>query len=433
MRTLCLKFNRPISPTLAECFLKLSPQIVFRSPHYVFIEISKTSHRFGGEQGVLAEALNLAKKIQYGFQSAIADQPYMAQAYTSYDLSYVSRPGEGAKQLSSLPLSSLKDLEGLIPWSQSQNIQLVIDFFEELGVSSLGQLRSFQRDSFQQRWGKTGALLWKRLHGQEEQKISLLNPEEKLTEYQHFDFSVSMLSYLLYAIEKKLENFMLRLQGRGEFCTELDCILYCEYSGQKHKVTVRTASPCRDIHLFMKLLEGQLEGLDFENPIKEFELEVRTCPERVQQLDFWKPQIESEEKLNQLISLFRQNQVEIGYLKAPEEIMPEDSWAVVEEYEEPEEEQSLVVNGESFQLKTVYSDALKFSPRPNLILKNPKRLSQSQVKRFEFIQPIERLEDSWWHESRGRDYFWAKSAHGENLWVYFDRVESQYFVHGYFD
>lgn len=433
MRILCLKFNRELSRTAAECFLKLSPQVALRSPNYLFIDISKTSHRFGGEKETMNEAVNLAKKIHSGVQSAIADQAYLAQAFTHYDLAYISQPSQGSQQLGSLPLSCLKELEGLQAWVHPAEIQGVIGFFEEVGVSAISQIRAFQREAFQQRWGKTGELLWKRLHGLDSQRISLFDPEEKLTEYHHFDFSVSMLSYLLYAVEKKIQQLFLRLQGRGEFATQMDCTFYCEYSKAKHRVSVQPASPHRDIDLFMKLLENKLEVIDLENPIKEFEIEMRSCPERVEQLDFWKPQIQSEEKLNQLISLFRQNEVEIGYLKAPAEILPEDSWAITDEFEENEVDQPLVVNGESFQLKPIYSDALKSAPRPNLILKQPKRLSSSQVMRFEFVQAIERLEDSWWHESRGRDYYWAKSQRGENLWVYFDRVESQYFLHGYFD
>lgn len=45
----------------------------------------------------------------------------------------------------------------------------------------------------------------------------------------------------------------------------------------------------------------------------------------------------------------------------------------------------------------------------------------------------ERIEDGWWHSPASRDYFVARNALGEAFWVFFDRIERQWFVHGLFD
>lgn len=45
----------------------------------------------------------------------------------------------------------------------------------------------------------------------------------------------------------------------------------------------------------------------------------------------------------------------------------------------------------------------------------------------------ERIEDGWWHRPTSRDYFVARNAFGESFWVFFDRLERQWFIHGLFD
>jgi protein ImuB len=51
--------------------------------------------------------------------------------------------------------------------------------------------------------------------------------------------------------------------------------------------------------------------------------------------------------------------------------------------------------------------------------------------------PSERIESSWWQISvqdlKNRDYYFALSAQGQLLWVFRDRINSQVYLHGYFD
>lgn len=62
-------------------------------------------------------------------------------------------------------------------------------------------------------------------------------------------------------------------------------------------------------------------------------------------------------------------------------------------------------------------------------------MGRGELERYQFLShhPIERMEDSWWEDSRGRDYYFALSPKGEFVWLFFDRIEAQYYLHGYFD
>ena len=402
----------------------------------MFVDISSTAGLFGGEQQLLNEALTVSKDFYPNVTGAIADSPWSAQLFAKEKPSHISPPTQELKEISHLPLTRLHDLEGLIAWRSQSEVEDIVDFFHLLGIHRLGEIRNFQPESFRERWQETGTLIWKRLHGLDKQVISPLLPTDSLQDYVHLDFPVSLLSFLLHCMEKSLEKLMARLQGRGEFARKINLQLFCEYSGRCHLIELSPASPTRDLELFMKLLENKMADLSLDNPIKDYEIEIIPCAEKTQQLDFWEPRVSDQDRLQQLVSVFQQAQLQTGFLKPEDEILPEDSWTVTSLFEEDDPLQDdIEVSGASLQIRSTYSAPLREAPRPSRLLKKPKRLKDRDVKSLEFLssQPIERIEHGWWESSRGRDYYFAVSPKGQFLWVYFDRIENEYFLQGYFD
>lgn len=436
MRTLCLCLQREAAPSVAENFLTFSPRVHYRAPGLVFMDITSTAKLFGGEQQILDEALYVSREFFPDAIGAIADTPWGAQALSMEKPNSISLPTQELGDLASAPLSRLHQLEGLIAWRNTREVEDIVDFFHMLGVHKLADIRKFEVDSFRERWKDTGTTIWKRLHGLDKQVISPLLPTEALQDFVYLDFSVSLMPFLLHCLEKSLKRLIARLQGRGEFARKVVLHLFCEYSDQVHLIELQPASPSRNLDLLMKLFENKLGEISLDNPIKQYEVEIVPCPEKVQQLDFFEPRETDKDKISQLVSVFNQASITTGFLKAKDDIMPEESWAVTPEFEEYEPiEDSVAVEGQSFQIKPSYSVNLAQAPRPSRLLKKPKQLVRRELDRYKFLshQPVERLEDSWWEASRGRDYYFALSPKGEFAWVFYDRIENQYYLHGYFD
>ncbi|MCC7404939.1 MAG: hypothetical protein IT288_11135 [Bdellovibrionales bacterium] len=436
MRTLCLNLHKTEKHSVAENFLPFSPRVQFRDPGFIFADISGTTHLFGNEATLLSEALQVAREFYPEATAAIADTPAPAQVFSAFHHTTIVPPTQERDDLRNLPLEALLHLEGLITWHSSREIEDIISFFHVLGMKTVGELDRFQMESLRERWGDTGATLWKRLHGIEKQVISPLLPSESLTDYIYFDFPVMLLPFLLHCVEKSLRQLQRRLQGRAEFVRKVQIHLYCEYSSKCHVVELMPATPSRDLDLLMKLLENKLTEVDFDNPIREVEIEILPCPERVQQLDFWETRNRDRDKLDQLVSLFNQASLTTGFLRPRHDILPEESWELTAEFEEfSPQEDAVEVDGQSFRVKPSYSQHLVHAPRPTRLLKKPRRVSASELRQMHFLSshPIERLEDSWWEDSRGRDYYFALSPQGQCLWLFFDRLENEYYLHGYFD
>ena len=436
MRTLCLCLQQDAGPSVAENFLSFSPRVHYRSPGLVFMDIISTAKLFGGEHKLMNEALQVSREFYSDTVAAISDTPWGAQALAAERPGSISLPKRELDDLNSAPLSRLHQLEGLIAWRSTSEVEDIVDFFHMLGIRRLGEIRNFQVDSFRERWKDTGTLIWKRLHGLDKQIISPLLPTEALEDYVYLDFPVSLLPFLLHCLEKMLRRLMARLQGRGEFAQKMFISLFCEYSEKVHMVELQPASPGRNLELFLKLLENKLSEINLDNPIKQIEIEVIPCPERTQQLSFFEPRVSDLEKIGQLVSIFNQAAITTGFLRPKDEVLPEESWAITSEFEDYEPIQDAIqVEGQSFQIKPAYSGSISQAPRPSRLLKKPLVLNNNDLSRYQFLsaQPIERLEDSWWETSRGRDYYFALSPRGEFVWLYYDRIETQYYLHGFFD
>lgn len=440
MRTLCLNLKTPQENCSAEAFLIFSPRVQFRFPHFVFIDIESTAHLFGGELLCLEKALGVARKFSPLATGAIADTPPVAQLLAQWRPSAIAPEKQESKAFAGLGLDSLKELEGLHPWPQKRNIEHIISFAHSLGIHSLEEIHNFRLASLRERWGEFGVLLWNRLHGKDLQVISPLVPRDPLVGYGYMDDPLGNVDLIFQKLKPHLDMLFARLEGLSRYAQSLDLVLHCEYSDKKHYLKIEPVSPTRDQNLFEDLLYKKMERTELENPIREFEISLVDAPEKVQQLDFFEPRDNSDDRWRRLISFARQAECEMGFLQLEASHFPEKSFSLVTEWPEDFKAEDLVEHAEeAVQVKSVYAKGLAESPRPSLLLPHPLAMNEYEFSQIRFVSrlPSERIESSWWQisekELKHRDYYFALSSQGQLLWVFQDRMTSKYYLHGYFD
>lgn len=446
MRVLCLNLHTQIENSCAEAFVCLSPQVQFRFPSYIFIEISGSAHLLGGELKLFGKALEIAEQLVQSYgglrkaSGAIADSPTSAQALCDWNSGCISVPGQDALSLSPLPLDSIRSLEGLQIWPRKKQIDNTIQFFQSLGMFTLEEASKFSLSSFRERWGQIGVSIWNRLHGKEAQVISPFIPRDPLTSYAYFEYPVSQVELLMNQLEQNLTPLFLRLQGLGRFARRIELILHCEYSDHQHQLAVEPVSPTRDRQLFQDLLKNKLEKVSLENPIREMEIKLIDVIEKIQQLDFFEPRDTTEDRWRRLISFAKENHCPMGFLQMQASHFPEDSFKLITD--KPEKfisQDKLTEKDQALQVQRTYAKELARSPRPSLLMSDPKVLSNYEIQNLRFISklPIERIESHWWDltdkEIKNRDYYFALSNDGQMMWVFQDRMTTQYYLHGYFD
>lgn len=394
-------------------------------------------------------AVRLARDLGFSAQCAVADTPAGAQVFAAARPGTILPPGEERDRLKELSLPLLFHLEGLLAWERIAAIESIVTFFMMLGCKTIGDLSRFTVEALQERWGETGALLWKRIHAKDRQVISPLLPTEPLEDYVHLDFPISLASLLLHQIQKSMAFLFARLQGRRLIAQRLSLILHCEYSQAQHKIDIEPATPNRDRSLFLTLIENRLHNLDLENPIRDFEIQIVPSPEKSQQLDFFEPRESDREKAEILISLLSQANLKPGFYRIEPSLLPEKAWCLSTFHERDRANDLLEPSHvEFFRGKDNdatpavaptphYGAHVMRAPRPTRILSVPQPLSFEELERLKILSrnPIERLESGWWAPGGAtkRDYYFAVSPEGQCLWIFQDPSTEEYFLHGYFD
>jgi protein ImuB len=455
MRTLCINLASEMRSTdrcssytylnhlqeaqVAEVFLKLSPRVHFRAPHYFFIDIESTAHLFGGESQLFTVATELAQLVSENCALAIADTPYVAQLLSHLKPQTISAPLQDQRTLKTFPLAGLSYLEGVVPWQHKTQIEYLVQFFGSVGLKTLGELMNFPASSFRERWGALGLLVWKKLHQKENQVISPLVSTQVLEAFAHLDVPIENLALLMGALEPHLRALFLRLEGLGRFARKMNLIFYCEYSDKKFDVTIDPISPSRDHKLFTDLLLSKLANLNFENPIRQFEITLFDVPEKVQQLSFFEPRETKEDKWRKLISMAQQAGLKMGFFQIKNSQYPEKSFSLISDWPKHFSVSDSVENRSgALQVKKMHSKSLSQSPRPSLIFKQAQLLPRNYVKDLFWLSqiPVERIESDWWEHKgvgKNRDYYFGLSKAGQVLWIYQDLDTKNYFLQGYFD
>lgn len=453
MRILCLNLHKPAQPEIAEIFLKFSPQIHFsrrkiENSHetgLVFIDIGKTAHLFSGECTLLREALNLAKTFFPHATAAISDTPAGAQVFAAVHSSFICEPGRERELIGQLPLKALVEFEGLHAWENASGVNQIVSLFHILGLRHIEQILDLRCEVFRERWGKVGELLWKRLHGLDAQVISPLKPSETFSHYTYLDDPVSLLSFLLYHVEQGMTLLHARLRGRACFASKIKLALYCEYSGTRHDVWIELTPAGRDLKLILDLIEQKLSSLDFENPIRQMEIDLQVVPEQVKQFNFFEPRTSDQDRLQRLLHLFRQKGVSNGFLKIYNRVFPEATFALSAEPGgfsplESDYEVSAESTPEGGMKKnTVFGEFPKVLPRPSQLLPEPVPLRPGFLRQLkpQLFPHVERLEERWWESfdrnTESRDYQFALSPKGQLMWLFKKSAGQDYYLHGYCD
>ena len=93
-------------------------------------------------------------------------------------------------------------------------------------------------------------------------------------------------------------------------------------------------------------------------------------------------------------------------------------------------------------LKASSINSLKASQRslndqPLSLLAHPQKLTQRAKQPYlqgplSIIHGPDRLSSHWWDTLQSRDYFIARQRNGRLLWVFYDRVQKAWFLHGLF-
>ena len=429
MRTLCLDLHSQKYDTIVESFMAFSSRLKFRNPGYLFADVTEALEEFDGEKHFLNELKSFNKDFFPQAKAAIASSPVHAQVFTQNENNYFScQPEHESDFLHQLPLSSLHKLEGLVAWSSQEEIEDIITFFRVLGFQTLGDIKSFELHSFQQRWGKTGELMWKRLHGYERQIITPLKNDFNFVDHVDLQMPISLRPYLLHQLENHIRKLINAVKTTDKEMNKLMIYLHCEYNYDVHVIEILPETDYLNLIYIYEQLDKKLLSIDFSNPIKKFDVEAFTCKPKISKYSHWQQQTEKRRKNSKKL-LDRGQNVLSGFL--PAQIDFDNITEAGFGFALNPNQEKVSISGRKLSLN--HGDSSHALPYE---LEERFEMAQEieDIEHYQKVSPLEAnylsIDQSTY--DRGQHFYLAIDSQHQKVCICYDQIEQKYFKVGTF-
>lgn len=199
---------------VAEAALGFGSPVAFRAPDTVWVDVSGTSHLFGGTRAL---ALLLAAHIRvlgHSARIAVASGPWLARAFArhaDFDETgvFLADSSREEQQSGSLPIAALPISSDAVAW------------FARLGLLSLDELRKLPRPALAARLGVDAETVLELIYGRDAGVLDAYHPEELPFEQQGWDTPLENVEPLLFVLKGLCARLASRLEGRGQAAREL--------------------------------------------------------------------------------------------------------------------------------------------------------------------------------------------------------------------
>lgn len=280
--------------------------------------------------------------------------------------------------------------------------------------------------ALQKRLGKAFCEYLQQIFGDRAVAVPIYHPPAPFCETLEFDYPVDLVEQLLPALQILLQRLSDYLVQRQHCCQSITWQLYAT---DQHCVShsIRCQTMHREWAMLLTLSQIHLEhqGLPFAVDAVSLSCDQLLPLQHQTQTLFDTEPHANEEEREILLAKLRVHLGEEGLyqLQSLNDHLPEYSQQTI----------NLGAKPASVTPPPTAPEA----PRPTWLFAPPKAIGLRRGKLYwegelELQQGPERLAGHWWHRPTERDYFIALREDGMRCWVYLDRREGQWFVHGAF-
>jgi protein ImuB len=290
-----------------------------------------------------------------------------------------------------------------------------LSILRDLGLDTVGELLDLPRSGLRKRFGEPLPQLLERALGNIPDPRSPFVPPPRFEARLELPTPVYGSEPLLFAARRLLQELAGGLAARGEAVSTLQFLLHPPYKGEATRLNLNFSKPNRDFHHWLLLLRERLERTSLDHEVEAIVL--RGGPQVAQgpaSGDLFQKPEQTEEARSSLLDRLqaRLGQETVSGLSLVDDHRPERAWRLTQ----PGEQSRGAVSGR----------------RPLWLLREPLGLSREASSSWQLHGP-ERIETGWWDgQDAARDYFLAETKRGEKLWVFRDRRNRDWFLHGVF-
>jgi protein ImuB len=388
---------------------KLTSTVSMEPCEGLLLEVAGSLKLFGGLDAIKAELRREIERRSHVFRLSAAPTAtaalWLARAAGADAVSW----HELAGNLGSLPLRVTR-------WPEP--VQALL---RDIGVYTVGDCTRLPRGGFARRVGTAYLRELDRAFGREvDLKVEFAAPERWSTKVELFEESVDSALFM-EAIEQIFDELTAELRKRQVQIGSFEIAF--EHLHRPPTVTgFELLEPVHERERLLALVRDRVERTVL--PVPAIALRFRSgvlLPMTIREADLFEKQ-PLEELVRVLLERLRERfgQTAVYGLRAVAEHRPERAWAKW-------------VGLESRRLRNL--ELFERQGRPLWLLPSPVPLSSDEARQvsLQLTSGPERIESGWWDERDiGRDYYMAKNAHGQRLWVFRDHRTRSWYLHGLF-
>ncbi len=406
---------------------RYSPWTAPCPPDGVWLDVTGCAHLQGGEEGLMAEAVERLQKLGIAAHAAIADTAGAAWAVARCGGARREAVPEGGARarLAALPVAALR----LAPETAES--------LARLGLRAIGDLYPLPRPSLVLRFGRSLADRLDQALGRMEEPLSPLSPPQQLWARRRFAEPIATADDIRAATASLLDTLCRRLAAEGQGARRLELTLY-RVDGTPVAARIGTARPSREPRHLLRLLDERLGEIDPGLGIEDMILSASLAEEQAPaQLSLER---RGEEGGDDLAALVDRLAARLGDKAVSRPVLAESHW--------PERAVRLVA-----PLDPAVSAKPQGAPRPVRFLRLPEPVEavapvpddpplmfrwRRIMHRVRRADGPERIAGEWWRgHAELRDYYRVEDQDGRRFWLYRAGlyradVPSRWFLHGVF-
>lgn len=407
---------------LALAMLRYTPRVACFRQDSVVLEVAGSLSLFGGVRQLHQRIRQTAQSLQPGLRLGMAPSATGAWllAGSSRGVRRVLRIQSLVHHLAKLPVHSLPEAQNHLNW------------LNNIGCRSLGELRQLPRQGLQQRSSPVLLRALDAAHAQVQESLAWFAPPARFRQARDLDFHLQQAASILAASQPLLLALCGWLQNRQEALHDFRLIIHHEKGRQACPATqlaLRFSAATWLLEDFNRVLKEQLQHCTLRRPAIRLELLAGPSLPRapVSETLFPDPfqHVQEEQRLLDLLAA----RLGAQGIRRPRPLA----------HHLPEQVNQWASNTAPMSAGNP-SSAVIDKPRPFWLLPQPQQLSMQQERPLHQGRPLrlvqgpERIETGWYAGTHHRrDYFVAEDKEGARYWVYRERETGEHwFLHGLF-